>query len=164
MKRVALIRHAKSSWDHPLLTDFDRPLNGRGQKDAPQMALVLEKYAVSGGKWISSPAKRALTTAHLMCKALGKPIEQVYADNRLYHAWTDTLLTLIHEQESGLETLLLFAHNPGLTEMANRIAPVRLDNLPTCGIFIVQFATRDWSTIQYGTGEFIALDYPKNHR
>lgn len=164
MKTLALVRHAKSSWDDPSLSDFDRPLNARGKRDAPFMAHVLQKYGLVDARWISSPANRAYTTAQHMAKVLEKPTASIQTDERLYHAWTDTLLTVIREQKRDLDHLVLFAHNPGLTEMVNRIAPVRLDNLPTCGIFVVTFATEDWSAIEYGSGSFVALDYPKNHQ
>ncbi len=164
MKTVVLIRHAKSSWDNPTLDDFDRPLNARGQRDAPAMAHHLSKEGFAEGRWISSPAKRALTTAQLMAKTLGRPADTLETDSRLYHAWTDTLLDIIREQPAAVDRLLLFAHNPGLTEMAHRLTQVRLDNLPTCGIFVVSFPISDWRAAAYGKGNFVWLDYPKNHR
>lgn len=163
MKRLALVRHAKSSWDNAALRDIDRPLNARGKRDAPIMAQVLASYVAANACWISSPAIRAQTTAHVMAEVLQKTPSAIQTEPSLYLASSEEILKVIQSQPADVAQLVLFGHNPGITDTANALANVRLDNLPTCGIFVVDFAVIDWSTIQFGMGKFIHLDYPKNY-
>lgn len=86
MKRLTLIRHAKSNWNDPDLTDFERPLNGRGRRDAPVMALRLAEAVGAPDLWVSSPALRAITTARLFAEALSVPDTHVLLSPDIYDA------------------------------------------------------------------------------
>lgn len=163
MKTLLIIRHAKSAWDNPGLSDFDRPLNIRGKSDAPHMGKVLKNKGIIADKWLSSPAKRALSTATRFAKAMEVPKSEVHTDARIYHSSAYTLMQIIKEQAGGVDTLFLFGHNPGLTDLASMLTTTRIDNIPTCGIFAVSFPVSQWNEVDGKNGSFLFFDYPKRY-
>ena len=138
MKKLYLIRHAKSSWDDSTLDDFERPLNSRGEKDAPKMGKHLQERRLTPAVALTSPAKRAFDTCKVFTQILGFDPTKIISDKRLYHATEDTLLKIIRELKNhpkdDEENILLFGHNPGLTDFANRLMGANIENIPTCGI------------------------------
>ena len=164
MKRLFLIRHAKSSWKHHELEDFDRPLNGRGKRDAPFMGQWLRDQGVKPDLIVSSPAVRALTTARKMAQELGYPLGQIREDHRIYEASTGTLLRVVRELPEHADIALLFGHNPGFTWLANDLTGEDLENVPTAGIVHVNFELKTWSEVDKGTGRMISFDFPKKYR
>jgi len=164
VKRLTLVRHAKSDWSLPGQADWDRPLNKRGQRDAPEMARRLRSRRLKPDQMLSSPAVRALTTATVMARELKVPASHVSQDERLYLASAADLLAVVRERGGEAKHLMVFGHNPGLTEFANRLsAGDRIDNLPTCGVFTARFDVPDWGAIDWTTGLEEEFDYPKNH-
>ena len=162
MKILTLIRHAKSSWDHPELDDFDRPLNKRGLRDVPEMANRLASASYIPDRVVSSPARRALTTATDISKKLGIEADEIVRDKRVYHASAGMLADVVRETDDSVNHLMLFGHNPGFTDFANRLSDARIDNLPTSGIYSVRFDTDSWRNFDQDAGVFIFFDYPKN--
>lgn len=166
MKKLYLIRHAKSSWDDPDLPDFDRPLNKRGKKDAPNMARRLKEKRITPDVMLTSPAARAIDTCKDFAKVLNFKMDKIKAEQKLYHANEDQLLNILKEQKDlsrdDEEVLLLFGHNPGLTEFANLLFAVRIDNIPTCGIVGGTLNIDKWKDVEFGCGEFEFIDFPKN--
>jgi len=151
-KHLFVIRHAKSDWSFDV-DDFDRPLNPRGFKNAPKMAIRLAEYAIRPQKLVSSPAKRAITTAQIFAEHLGIPVHDVQSDNRLYEALPNTLLQVINEWDDDYTSVALFGHNPGLTLLVNYLANENIYNLPTCGIVHIRFDdASDWAAISGGAG------------
>lgn len=164
MRRLTLVRHAKSDWSLPGQNDWDRPLNKRGQRDAPEMARRLRSRRLKPDLVLASPAVRAVTTASVMARELRVPAARVVQDERLYLATPADLLAVIHELGGEAKHLMVFGHNPGMTEFANRLsAGDQIDNLPTCGVFTALFDLSDWSALDWGSGEDAEFDYPKNH-
>jgi phosphohistidine phosphatase len=164
VRRLTLVRHAKSDWSLPGQNDWDRPLNKRGQRDAPDMARRLRARRLRPDLILSSPAVRALTTATVFARELKVPAAQVVQDERLYLASPADLLAAIRELGGEARHLMVFGHNPGFTDGANRLsAGERIDNLPTCGVFTAEFDLRDWSALDWGLGQEPEFDYPKNH-
>jgi phosphohistidine phosphatase len=164
MKRLTLVRHAKSDWSLPDQNDWDRPLNKRGQRDAPEMARRLRSRRLKPDLVLSSPAVRALTTAAVMARELKVPSACVVQDERLYLASPADLLAVVRELGGEAKHVMLFGHNPGLTEFANRLsASEHIDNLPTSGTFTAQFHIEAWPDLQWGGGQQVEFDYPKNH-
>jgi phosphohistidine phosphatase len=164
VRRLTLVRHAKSDWSLPGQNDWDRPLNRRGQRDAPEMARRLRSRRLKPDRILSSPAVRALTTASVMARELKVPASHVAQDERLYLASPADLLAVIRELGADAKHLMVFGHNPGMTECANRLsAGDRIDNLPTCGVFTAIFEIADWSTLDWGSGLEAEFDYPKSH-
>jgi len=163
MKKLYLIRHAKSSWSNPGLADFERPLNKRGLKDAATMGKVLKKTLLKPNRVLTSSARRALETAEIVADKIGFPIEKVTVDERIYDAATYDLLEIINELDDSSSTAVLFGHNPGMTNLANLLNDVEIDNIPTCGVFAIEFQVKTWWKIAKKTGSFISFDFPKNH-
>ena len=163
MRRLTLVRHAKSDWSLPGQNDWDRPLNKRGQRDAPEMARRLRSRRHRPDLILSSPAVRALTTASVMARELKVAAAHVLQDERLYLASPADLLAVIRERGGESQHLMVFGHNPGLTDCANRLsADDHIDNLPTCGVFTAQFDVRAWSELGWGSGQQVEFDYPKH--
>lgn len=164
MKRLTLVRHAKSDWSLPGQNDWDRPLNKRGQRDAPEMARRLRSRRLKPDLILSSPAVRALTTATVMARELKVPAAHVLQDERLYLASPADLLAVIRERGGEAKHVMVFGHNPGITECANQLsAGDRIDNLPTCGVFTAQFDITAWSELGPDSGQDAEFDYPRNH-
>jgi phosphohistidine phosphatase len=128
MKTLFLIRHAKSSWDDTALPDKDRPLDDRGRRDAPKMGKRLAKRDVKPDLILSSPARRALTTAEVIAEKLDYKLKDIVVDDRLYAGGADDLLNVIHELGGKMERVMLFGHNPEVTELAHRARGRALHN------------------------------------
>ena len=164
MKKLYLIRHAKSSWSNPGLSDFERPLNKRGLQDAAIMGKVLKQTLSKPDCVLTSSARRALETAEIIADKIGFPTKKVIIDERIYNAVTYDLLEIITELDDNSDTVVLFGHNPGMTNLANLLNDVEIDNIPTCGIFAIEFNTKTWRKISEKSGSFISFDYPKNYK
>lgn len=163
MKRLILLRHAKSSWADPSLDDFDRPLGNRGERDAPLMGLRLKARRERPSLILASPAKRAKRTAELLAQALDYPREFLQLEQTLYLADARDVLALAKAQPQQFSSLLLVGHNPGLTELVNQLVPaLRLDNLPTAGLVAIDFPVERWADVEPTTGTLAYYDYPKN--
>ena len=161
MKELILVRHAKSSWKDPALSDHERPLNKRGKRDAPEMG---ERLAASGydpDLIVSSSADRALDTARTIAGKLGYPRERIAVEERLFHAGVAELLHVIRGVDDPVDILMLFGHNPGLTDLANHIGPREILNMPTCAVLHLRFQADTWSTVGDVPGEEVRYDYPK---
>ena len=163
MKTIYIVRHAKSSWSDPDQADFDRGLNDRGKRDAPRMGKRLKEKEIHPDLMISSPAKRALATAKRIAEVLGYPREKIKTDRLLYHADEETILSVIQTLNDKYNTIILFAHNPGLTEFVNSLPEkeVFIDNVPTCGIVAFNLPVDSWKDIEWKTGTMLFFDYPK---
>ena len=163
MRRLTLVRHAKSDWSLPGQVDWDRPLNKRGQRDAPEMARRLRSRKLKPDLMISSPAVRAITTASVMARELKVAATQLRQDERLYLASPPDLLAVARELGGDAKHLMVFGHNPGITEFANQLsASEHIDNLPTCGVFTALFHLADWADLRWASGQEVEFDYPKN--
>lgn len=163
MKRLTLVRHSKSDWSLPGQQDWDRALNKRGQRDAPEMARRLRARKLKPDAILSSPAVRALATATIMARELKVAASIVRQDERLYLAGPADMLAVIRELGGSARHLMVFGHNPGITDFANRLsAGDRIDNMPTSAVFTATFAIQDWSELDWGSGQDAQFDYPKN--
>jgi len=163
MKRLTLVRHSKSDWSLPGQQDWDRALNKRGQRDAPEMARRLRARKLKPDVILSSPAVRALATATIMARELKVAASIVRQDEQLYLAGPADMLTVIRELGGSARHLMVFGHNPGITDFANRLsAGDRIDNMPTSAVFTATFAIDDWSELDWGSGQDAEFDYPKN--
>ena len=162
MKDLILVRHAKSSWKDSSLDDRERPLNKRGEQDAPEMGTRLAGRKGGPDLIVSSPAVRALATARIVAKKLGYQRKDIVVKERLYGAGVADLLDEIRDSDDSVGTLMLFGHNPGLTELANHLGPRSIPNLPTCGVLHLRFETDAWSVVGYARGDEVLFDFPKS--
>ena len=161
-KTLLIVRHAKSSWDVGTLNDFERPLNERGKKDAPMMAKRLLEKKVTIEAFVSSPAKRAKKTAELFAAAYGKTDEDVVYVSKLYHAAAEVFFEVVEELDESFSKVALFSHNPGISEFVNLLLDdVRIDDMPTCGVFAVQVQAEKWKDFKKSRKDFLFFDYPK---
>lgn len=161
MKELLVIRHAKSSWQNPWEDDFDRPLNDRGLKDAPFMAAEILKREVALDALVTSDANRAFSTCLLFAQVY--PEARVIKDARLYQASVKNFFEVIHSLSDDYQRVALFSHNTGLTDFVNRLTKVRVDIVPTCGIYGVKADIIRWADFKSGKKAFWFFDYPKNH-
>ena len=160
MKTLYLIRHAKSSKDDPSLSDRDRPLADRGRRDAPTMGKRLAKRDVKPDLLVSSPALRALTTAQLMADEIGYAREKIVVDDHLYGSSADVLLALVRALDRKADRVMLFGHNPEITELAHRLSSDIAD-MPTCAIAEFRFDTKKWSDVGELDPAQATLDQPQ---
>lgn len=165
MKTLVLIRHAKSSWNDASLADRDRPLNPRGERDAPEMGRRLAATGDAPDLVVSSPAVRALTTARAIAEAVGYPVKKIGENERLYGAGRTQLLQEIRGLDDRFQRVFLFSHNPGLTDLVNALSEeARIDNVPTCGVVEFRVDADRWANVGPGTVQRIGFDYPKRIR
>lgn len=162
MKKLYVVRHAKSSWDDPYLSDFDRPLNKRGKRDVPDMGQRLSDLKVMPDLIISSAANRALTTAKGIAKELGYDKDQIQTEESLYHANTRTIREVVSCVNRDTHTLMIFGHNPGFTDFIDCISDLSLYNLPTCAVCGIDFQFESWKEILATRGKKFYYDYPKS--
>ncbi len=161
MKTLSLVRHAKSSWKDQALADHDRPLNKRGRRDAPRMGKRLAKAGVHPDLMVTSTAVRARVTAETIAPEIGYPVAHIMMDQEIYHAGTTGLLELIRNLGDANDHVMLFAHNPVITELVNHLTGSDLENVPTCGIAHIRFETDSWKNVGSAAAELLEFDYPK---
>lgn len=162
MKQLIIIRHAKSSWDFSVLNDFDRPLNDRGHKDAPLMAKRLLDRKIAIDAFISSTAKRAFTTASYFAEAYHQKEKNIAALPELYHAGPSVFYEVISKIDDNLNTVAIFSHNADVTDFVNELTHIKVDNMPTCGVFAVTIDCEKWQDFRNAKKAFWFFDYPKN--
>lgn len=161
MRTLFLIRHAKSSWADPGMSDFDRPLNKRGKMNAPFMGKLLAKENILPDLIISSPAKRAITTAKKIAKEINYKNENILLNEKIYEASEKTLLKIINEISDKNKTVFMIGHNPGFTALLNYLTEENISNIPTCGIVEINFEIDSWKEVSNGMGKLVRFDYPK---
>lgn len=173
MKYLTVIRHAKSSWDQPGLADHDRQLNERGRKAAPAVGAFLHKTYFGGAesppliprpdRLVSSTALRALSTAQIVREIMGLPTEILMLDSRLYLAEAAQLLNVVRDLDESWQHVVLFGHNPGMHEFAERIlARAHVAKLPTCSTVLMALPTEYWGLAEWSTAQLIGHITPKS--
>lgn len=162
MKELVLVRHAKSDRENHELHDIDRPLNARGYADAYRMSAWFKANGKMPNRVLSSPATRALSTALIFARSLNIGEAQVVLEPEIYEASAEDLLRVLRRQPAKAEYMLMFGHNPGFTELCNRLSGhSRIDNLPTCGLMAFQFPVKDWKDLRIGLGQLSYYQFPK---
>jgi phosphohistidine phosphatase len=163
MKILYLVRHAKSSWKHPELTDKERPLSKRGNRDAPLMGKLLMKREEVPELLISSPALRAHDTAKAFAEEFGIKKKNIKISEQLYMPSESGFYELLYSTDDKINKLMLFSHNPGITEFANKITGLTIDNIPTAGVIRIDFETENWNKIKETKGILKFFEYPRKH-
>lgn len=160
MKTLFLVRHAKSSWKDAALTDKERPLNGRGRRDASATGKRLAKRGVTADLIVSSPARRALTTAKAIAKGIEYKRRRIVVDDRLYPGTAAGLFKIVKALDKCANRVMLIGHDPALTQLAHRLWP-SIARMPTCAVAEFTFEAKSWP----GTGKSaltaVRLDRPK---
>lgn len=161
MKQLTVVRHAKSSWKYPDLADHDRPLNKRGERDAPTMGDRLAARGYRPELVISSSANRALSTAMAIADAVGYPPDEIVVEDRLYGIDVKRLIKLVRQVEDTVEKVMVFGHNPTMTQIIGHLSSESLDNLPTCGVAQFAFGFDTWTRLGEELATEVFIDYPK---
>lgn len=159
-KQLLLVRHGKSDWGNLDLKDFDRPLNKRGKENAPEMAERLINRGFKIDQIVSSPAKRAKSTAKYFAEAY--QIDQIQFEESIYEANTTALLKVVNGLNDAADQVVMFGHNPGFTDFANELSGADIYNIPTAGMVLISFPFDSWQMVSKGTGDLVFFDYPKN--
>ncbi len=160
MKRLLLLRHAKSSWDGAIMADFDRPLNGRGRLAAPFMGELIARENIMPDLIVSSPAKRAIETAELVKENAGLNAE-IRFDERIYEATTETLRQVISSIDDSVETCMLVGHNPGFEGILNYMTGKTL-SMPTAALAVIELEIDSWSDLKPSIGTLSRIYRPKD--
>jgi phosphohistidine phosphatase len=161
MKTLTLVRHAKSSWKDTRLSDRERPLNKRGKRDAPVMGKRMIEHGIRPSLIISSPARRAWSTAKIIAAQISYPIEFLQREDGLYLASLDEILDIVIAQDNRINNLMVVGHNPGMSDFANFLSPGLTNNLPTAGVVSVQIDQDDWNLYERPGTDLLVYDYPK---
>ena len=161
MKTLYLVRHAKSSWKYSELDDFERPLNRRGRDSLESMGEFLKEVKAAPDLIISSPATRAATTARIIAYKIHYPLEKILYSEYIYLSDEDVLLNFIQDIDNDVKEAMLIGHNPALTDLANYISKQQIGNIPTCGIFCVEFNISSWRKIDERCGTLKFFEFPK---
>lgn len=161
MKHILFVRHAKSDWSDGTLSDFDRPLNTRGKHDAPRMARYLAEKKMVPSFILSSPAKRALSTAKIFAQELGIKEEEIATDESLYESFTAQLIEAIKSLPDAHDIAAIFSHNPAITSAIAQFSDSYIGNVPTCGIGVIGYEGKSWVDLQPNNAELVQILVPK---
>lgn len=170
MKRLILLRHAKSSWDDPVKRDFDRPLNAKGERAAKLMGEHMQEIGMTFDAVIASPAVRVAETLDSVAAGYGEPIEAEW-DRRAYLASNMTLLDIVHEASDEYDSIILSGHNSGLEDLVLLLVPdtkgdkaraLVEEKFPTCALAEMEFPVDSWEDIAPGTGTLLRYVRPRD--
>lgn len=163
MKTLFLVRHAKSDWDHPELSDKERPLAKRGLRDAPFMAQLVKAKGFAPDRLVSSTARRALSTASFFAVAYQLPASQVQLRDELYEASPYDVIKVIQSLDDADQTVFVFGHNPTFTAVANMFEGPYIDNVPTAGVVGIGAEVDSWRDFDRRNARRFAFWFPKEH-
>lgn len=149
IKRLILVRHAKSSWEEAV-NDKLRPLNERGREDAKLVSAAFKALNIIPDSIYSSTAKRALETCNTFVESLSFEAQNSRKTDQLYDFQGETALKFIKSLNDDEHTVMIFGHNPTFTSISNIFGSTFMDNLPTCGLVMIEFDSSSWKTIDKG--------------
>ena len=164
MRYILLLRHAKSSWEHFSLDDFDRPLSKRGLKDAPKMGKFLRNTGYIPEYVVSSPAKRAKQTTTLCLEGMQSDEDMVTWNRGLYFETVNKYMEAIQEAPSDYEKIMIVGHNPLIEATATILTGGKEKaafRVPTAGLICLETHALEWSDINFGTCEVKWMMIPK---
>lgn len=161
MKTLYLIRHAKASWDMPGVSDADRPLIQKGVKRTHLIVEFLKNKATTIDLIISSPAVRAIETAKIIAAGLNYPVSGIKTDRKIYDGYYDRILDVVYATSNSVNSLMIFGHNPTITQLANLFLHPGIDNMPTTGVVCLSFDTDKWEQIPSVEAKQDFIVFPK---
>lgn len=161
MKHIYIIRHAKSSWGDMTQRDVDRPLNTRGKRDAPVMAAKCVERNLIPDLIISSNAKRAMETCEYFINTFKLSEDKVQLNKKLYHAPEDVYFEEAQLIDDDISSVMMFGHNPGITYLANTVSEEYIDNVPTCGVLVIESDIDSWINLDPMICKLVDFLYPK---
>jgi phosphohistidine phosphatase len=147
MKTLYLVRHAKASWEEPGVSDADRPLIPKGVKRTKLIVDFLMNRGTSIDLMISSSAVRAYETAKIVAAGLKYPVNKIKTDRKIYDSFYDRILDIIYSTSNDLNSLMIFGHNPTITNLANLFLHPGIESMPTSCIVCLSFNVDKWEEI-----------------
>ena len=159
MKTILFMRHAKSDWGAQYPSDFERPLNARGQRDAPLMAAFLAKHNLLPELIVSSPAQRARLTAKFIADNTKFRGELAF-DQRIYLASPNMLLAVLRDLPEDIDSAMLVGHNPGMEDIIQLLSGGNV-RMPTAAIASLRLYGDRWAEVQPGQAHLQWLIKPK---
>ncbi|HWY11512.1 MAG TPA: histidine phosphatase family protein [Bacteroidia bacterium] len=166
MKELVLVRHAKSDWANESVKDIDRSLSERGFADAYSLSNWFKEEMGLPDAMVSSPATRAIGTAFIFARTFEMKEKDVLIEDSLYESDVRSYLKVISQTDKKINRLMLFGHNPMMTELSNEInKSLYFDNVPTCGIVKIGFEFSDWKEIlNKQDGKLLISKFPKSFK
>jgi phosphohistidine phosphatase len=161
MKTLILIRHAKSSHTFGVSSDFERPLNDRGFREAVEMAKKLIKNKTQIDQFVSSPALRAKTTAELFADEYDRKMKEINFLPSLYNASPDDFKDAVRYTDEVYNHIALFSHNPGISEYASSLTSTHFIQMPTCSVFAVTAEVNSWNEFAKSEKSFLFFYKPE---
>jgi phosphohistidine phosphatase len=161
MKTLILVRHAKSSHSFGVSSDFDRPLNDRGFRDASEMGKKLFKKNTRIDQFVSSPALRAKTTAELFVAEYDRKLKEILFIPSLYHANSDIFYEVAGKLDDAFDHVAFFSHNPGITDFAGILTSTHIPHMPTCSVFAVTAMINTWKDFATAEKDFLFFYKPE---
>ncbi len=163
MKIIFLVRHAKAVKRDKDIPDFERQLVEKGRKRAADMADRLKIQGIKPSLFISSPASRALETSHIFAKILEYPVHKILIKDVIYDGYTPgAFLDMIQKLEEKYGSVIVFGHNPTITDFASLLAESFNQSMPKAAIAGIEYRVDSWRDILPGEGLLKLYDYPKN--
>lgn len=163
-KILYLVRHAKSSWDDASLADRDRPLNKRGRRSAPDMGRRMAEQGHIPDLIISSPAKRAYSTAKKFAKELDYDKADIIRHDDLYFSGVFSMCEVLEAVDDQYEKVMMVGHNPVMTSLLNSLCDVSVFNMPTSAVAIIRFDMDSWTNLEEESGVLLGYGFPKSAR
>jgi len=170
VKKLTLLRHAKSGWDDPVARDFDRPLNARGKRAAQRIGEYMREHDLHYDQILASPAIRVVETIEHLAEGVGETVAPAW-DKRIYLASAVSLLDVVQEADDRHDNLLLVGHNPGLEDLVLMMVPDRAgddardqieEKFPTAAIAEISFAVDRWEDVRPNGGELSRFVRPRD--
>lgn len=162
MKQLVLIRHAKSSWKDPSLSDLMRPLKKRGERNAKDMAGRLAALGLGVEKVFESPARRVVQTLEIMADETGFGRDATEIVPELYTFSYEDIVLYLKKMDDQFTCIAIAGHNPAITDLVNFLTLEDIANIPTCGIAVLTLDIEKWSKLRAGGAQLKHYDYPKN--
>ncbi len=147
MKTLYIVRHAKSSWNYPHLSDDERPLLEKGKKRTKKVIDYLLEQRIKVDLIISSYAVRAFDTARILGNALNYPEDEIHISERMYYGSVTNIFNIFYDLSDKVKSLMIVGHNPTLTNFVNIFLNEKIDWLPTSGIVCIEFNAYKWDKI-----------------
>jgi len=162
MKTLSVLRHAKSSWEYPDLTDFERPLLTKGVKRTLLICEALKKVELVPDLVVSSPAVRALETAEIIIDQFNLQKKQLIKNEHFYPGYVKKINSLVTKLDNKVKYAMIVGHNPAFTDLANTFLGNNfIDWIPTSGLITIQFDCKKWEDINAKNATLIHYLKPK---
>lgn len=162
MKKLYIVRHAKSSWEYDGVADIDRPLKKRGINDAHLMSKMLAKKIEKPDVFLSSSANRALHTAVIFCENFEYPLSNLKIKRQLYSFSDGYLVKTVKALDDGFSSAIIFSHDHGINTFVNKFGSTPIAHVSTCGVIGIQFNEKHWKDIKKGST--FLVEFPRNNK